>query len=511
MKNKYGLAFLISVFFFNFFLPRVFGIEPSLRPDMQANNLVTLDFQDANLNDVLKVLSVQSGMNFIASNTLKDKKMTMFLDKVSVSQALDNIFQANGLTYDADQKANIYVVKDAVKPVVEMAARVFFLKYASVSNSALEEEKANYPSGTSFSDSAGTTASGSSNSASKKGITIAVEKLLSINGKVVEDFRTNSLVVSDLPNYMEKIAATIAALDVPTAQVMLEVEMLDVSKNAIDRMGIKFTDTMTASMFGAIVTGAKISSGLPIPENFYQEKNFAKTFTPGNLDFSQTNWKVYFDFIKQNADGKILARPRILTLNNETAEIKITTDEAIGTISLQQGQGTAASTTTSAERVETGVSLRVTPQIIQETGEITMFILPSVKDAAISTFNTTFKDPEERATRSVVRVKDGETVIIGGLIRKDRSETITKVPFLGDIPLLGKMFTHRYKDKDKERELLVFITPRLVKDNKKVELAKVKKSVNLPVREQTAALAVHNPRQQLINEYLDQLEQKKKK
>ena len=284
--------------------------------------------------------------------------------------------------------------------------------------------------------------------------------------------------------------------------------MLDVSKNAIDRMGIKWTDVMTSSMFEAVVTGAKISSGFPIP-NFMSRlhtPSAGKTFTPGQVDFSQLTWKVFFDFIKQQADTRVLARPRILTLDNEPAEIKITTKEAVGTITTTQGQGTASTTTTSAERIETGVSLRVTPQIDADTGEITMVIIPSVKDATTSTFNTSFKDPEERSTKSIVRIKDGETVIIGGLIRKDRSEVVTKMPLLGDIPFLGGLFRHRYKDKDKDRELLVFITPRIVKDTG-IKLAQAKQ-VSMPEREQsTDSGAV---RELAISSSLNNFEKKKR-
>ncbi len=527
MRNKYKIAFLLMLFFSNLLLPKVFGVEPGLLADAKPSGLVTLDFQDTSLNDVLKVFSVQSGMNFIAATDLQAKAVTMYVDKVPVMEAINQLFKANNLVYELDAKSNIYIVKDADAAQQQTITRVFPLKYASVPSSQMETEKADYPSASSFGDqssssggdsgggSGGSSSSGSSKKSSgsdnKSGIAIAVQKLLSEKGIIVEDPRTNSLVITDTLRNMEKIAAAIAALDVPTTQVMLEVEMLDVSKNAIDRLGIKFTDSMSTSMFGAIVKGAIISSGFPIPENFYADKSVTKTFTSGSVDFSQTPWKLYFDFIKQNADGRILARPRILTLNNETAEIKITTDEAIGSISLQQGQGTSSSTTTSAERVQTGVSLRVTPQINAENNEITMFILPSVKDAAVSTFDSKYKDPEERATRSIVRVKDGETIILGGLIRKDRSETVTKVPILGDIPLLGKAFTHTYKDKDRERELLIFITPRIRKENVESELVKAKKAASMPQREQSGALAVHNPRQQLINEYLDQLDKKKKK
>jgi len=136
-----------------------------------------------------------------------------------------------------------------------------------------------------------------------------------------------------------------------------------------------------------------------------------------------------------------------------------------------------------------------------------MFIVPTVRDATTSTFNTAFKDPEERSSKSTVRVKDGETIIIGGLIRNERSETMTKFPILGDIPVMGALFRHRSKDKDKERELLVFITPHIIKDTS-IELALGQKTVSLPEREQNTVSGID--RQTIISTSLNNFEKKKK-
>lgn len=505
--------FVLIVFLLNFTMPL-----PKLNADPAALAVqpsISMDFKDAGLKDILKVFSIQSGLNFIASEVVQDRKITLYLDQVPLKMAMDKLFKANNLSYEMDKDSNIFIVKDWGKLRVDAITKVFYLKHATVSTSSLKEDMSNNLKTSSISTTSATTgiasSTGSSSSSSGKwtveedsGITRAVKKLLSEAGSVIEDFRTNSLVVTDTPERMEVIASVIKALDVPVSQVMLEVEMLDVNKNAIDRIGIKWTDVMTSSMFEAALTGAKVSTGFPIPTANYNNISATKTFTPGNLDFSQLSWKVFFDFIKQQSDTKILARPRILTLDNEPAEIKISTEEAIGSITITQGQGTASTTTTSAERVNTGVSLRVTPQINLDTAEITMFIMPTVKDATTSTFNTSFKDPEERSTKSVVRVKDGETVIIGGLIRKDRSEVITKMPVLSAIPLIGGLFRHRYKDKDKDRELLVFITPRIVKNNS-MKLAQIKK-LALPEREQNTDSAA--TRELIISSSLNNFEKK---
>lgn len=190
------------------------------------------------------------------------------------------------------------------------------------------------------------------------------------------------------------------------------------------------------------------------------------------------------DYLRTLSDTKYLARPKILTLNNETAEIKITTQEAIGIKSSTSGSSSSTETKTDeAERVDTGVSLRVTPQINTDTGEITMYIVPTVSAINNSSSfinasgNTiTFSNPEVRSTKSTVRLKDGETIVIGGLINKDTSNVETKLPILGDIPLLGALFRHKEKSRDKERELLVFITPHIIKDSN-MKLAQTVKSM----------------------------------
>lgn len=506
-------TFLIFVFIFSivcvFFIPHLNAQDQE--PAAGAEPIISMDFQDVGIKDALKMLSMQSGLNFIASEAVSDRKVTLYLDKVPLSQAMDKIFSANNLSYELDSKANIFVVKDWGKMEAETITKVFYLKHASVSSSSLKEEASNNTtsdsSESSSSSSSGSSTSGKWKSEEESGITYSIKKLLSSSGSLVEDFRTNSLIVTDTPARMKVISQVITSLDIEIPQIMLEVEMLDVSKNSIDKMGAKFGQTP----FTAFIYGASASMGFPFGSwsKILDAGKGSMTINPGSVDDEGTAtgnpYQVQVDFLKTQSDTKVLARPRIMTLNNETAEIKITTNEAVGQITDTQGQGTASTTTTSAERVETGVSLRVTPQINSDNGDITMYVYPKVKDATTSTFNTAFKDPEERSTRSTVRIKDGETVVIGGLIRHDRSETITKLPILGDIPVVGLFFRHKNKDKDRERELLVFITPRIVKSGQ-VKLEQMQR-FSLPIREQSSV--THVNRDYLINSSLNNFDKKR--
>ena len=193
----------------------------------------------------------------------------------------------------------------------------------------------------------------------------------------------------------------------------------------------------------------------------------SKNFSPSVLTL--VGAKLALNFLKSDADTKSLARPKILTLSNETAEIKITTDQAIG-ISKSEATSTGRDSYT-IERSETGTTLRVTPQVDIKTGEITMYVEMTVKEATDSGFvlgdqfvTGTVKDPEERTAKSVLRMKNGNTLIMGGLIKTTDSNSGNSLPFLSKIPFFGGLF--RYKNKNfQERELMVFLTPRIITDD----------------------------------------------
>lgn len=515
MRNNFRLFVFILSFLLCLSLPRLGALEdiPFDNPDIT----ISMDFQDASLKDVLKILSMQSGLNFIASEAVKERKMTLYFDKVPLKLAMDKLFLANNLSYVLDKNSNVFYVKDWGKPEVELETKVFYLKYASVSSSHIMEEVQSTISSAETGDTAGGDVSGSSESTSGDryavstdiGITTAIKKLLSKDGAVIEDYRTNSLIVQDIPSRLPIIAKTIEKLDVPMPQVLIEVEMLDVSKTLVDKLGFNWGQTpLTMTLTGPQYTGFGLANWPTFVSQGLTGKS--SSMTPGTMNFN-TAYQVSLDLLKQDSNTKYLARPKILTLNNETAEFKITTNETVD-VAQTVVTGTATSTADQIQREQTGVTLRVTPQINQETGEITMFVMPSVKDTSTSSLTTTsgkaIKDPEERTTKSIIRVRDGATVVIGGLLRHHRIESNKKVPVMGDIPIFGALFRHKEKERDLERELLIFITPHIV-DKGKIELAKKTENLhvpmgNLPIREQDNVSMFE--RQAVINSSLNNLQ-----
>ncbi len=473
-----------------FFIPRLNAQAQPVFSGGEAT--VSMDFKDANLKDILKVFSMQSGLNFIASEAVQDRKVTLYLDKVPLRHAMDEIFSANNLSYDLDNKANIFVVKEWGKMETETVTKVFFLKFATVSTSSLKEALSKSSAGTTTTTSSSPSVSSKTKwkEESESGISSAVKKLLSGSGSLIEDFRTNSLIVTDTPMKMKVISQVIASLDVAIPQVMLEVEMLDVSKNAVDKLGFEFGDTP----FTAIVTGATAGMGFP-----YHSWGKIVNGAYGTLSVnpSANSYQMQLDYMRTLTDTKYLARPKLLTLNNETAEISITKDEIVGradTTTFNNGVPTTTSVYSRSTGLEltkegTGIFLRVTPQINLDTNEITMVINPKSSVSNISSLSSSTNpqsDVEVRSTKSIVKVKDGETVVLGGLIHQDKSVAIKKLPILGDIPLVGALFRHRSQTKDIERELIVFITPRIVRDKTDFKLAQVQ-NIQLPAREQGSA------------------------
>ncbi len=411
---------------------------------------ISMDFQNADLKDVLKVFSQQANLNFIASENVKERKVTLYLDRVSVQDALNTLMSANNLAYEQQRDSKIFVVKEWGKPAVETITKVFPLQYARVKGYELELEEEDEDEDA-YEEEAATT------------IVDVIAQLLTEYGRVIEDTRTNSLVVTDVPSQFPQIEKAIKELDVKLPQVMIEAEIIEASLDTIDKLGI----TWGSSSEGELATAYGASRSLTYP--FTKNTDDPLIGPGGNVSglylgyVSAMNLGGILAMLTSDTDTRILARPKIMTLNNEAAEIMISSKTAISSITEQSATEGLSVQSVSAERVETGVSLRVIPQINKE-GMITMTVEPSVTNTAWSAyFSGSFVDPKTRSAKTTVTIRDGETIIIGGLIDTETTKTIRKVPILGDIPLLGNIF--RKKDDQKnDTELIIFITPHLIKE-----------------------------------------------
>ena len=462
---------------------------------------ISMDLRDANLKDVLKIFSEQSGLNFIASEAIQDRRMTLFLDGVPLNDALKKIMAANNLTYDLDPGSNVFIVKETGQTELQLETRIYPLRYSRLKTSNLQKHIDTGAESGAVGVAATASSSGGGGGGGV-GIMDTLFKILTLNGKIVCDERTNSLIITDVRSQFDVIEKVLRLLDSPTPQVMIEVEMLDVSKRAIDEMGVETSSGLMS------LTGGSVDTRFP---NFYKKNDVivaggtAPAFQYGKL--SAEMFGAVLEYLRTDTKTKFLARPRILTLSNETAEIKISTQEAIGEQTIQVTTGNTTQTQTGAERFETGVHLKVTPQIDIESGDITMFIVPTVTESRTgATFNgTTYRDPEVRTSVTTLRVRDGETIVVGGLLKDKNEKTIKKMPLLGDLPVIGLLFRHK-DESSEERELLVFITPHIVTFDNAVALAQNKTvlpmSSSAPSREQPVAVS----RKREVDSFLEQWE-----
>lgn len=429
--------------------------------EAQTQTTISMDVTEAYLEDVLKVLSRQSGMNFVAGEKIGEKKVTLYFDRVPIADALDSILRANGLSLLPKGGKNLYLVTPSGAPEIATITQVFRLKYARVQPTA-GESAANFGlSGSLIKELLGEEGAGSSVSTSAStgtgqpsGPLSIVRALLTEHGSVVPDPRTNSLIVTDIPERVRVVEETLAKLDVKPKQIYIEAEVLEVTLDTLRRIGLEY-GTSTGQI-GSWV-GPKRTTFFPFSLGLLD--GATKSTSLGTLSFTDAN--VLFKLIATDKDVKFLARPRLLTLSNEVAEIRIVAEAVTGVTSSSQSQ--TGTITEEPERTTVGTILRVTP-MVNDDNFVTMIIEPEVSRVITSSFNTKFQDPNRRLARTTVMVQNAGTAMIAGLISSEHSDGARRIPGLGDIPLLGIPFK-RTELEQKNTEIVLFITPHIVPDN----------------------------------------------
>ncbi|MBF0384667.1 MAG: hypothetical protein HQL27_02230 [Candidatus Omnitrophica bacterium] len=425
--------------------------------DENYRKTISLDFRNAPLEDVLKMFAQQAGWNFIASSEVSGVKLNVYLDKVPVEEALERILSAKGLTYELYPDSNIFTVKPLVKTDRQLVTRVYRLKNASVPKASIN---------TTLDDI----------TTEPSGLTDAIKALLSPKGSMVEDPRTNSLIVSDTADQIPLVEQALSRLDVKIPQILIECEILDTKKGDAEEIGIKWGNPSNNEGIVMTNTPGTLQTFWPFDQDRLfggRNLNSADWEVP-KLSYTAGTWALVglgqkLQLLRSDTDTKTLARPRIITLNNQMAKIEISTDQVIGTKTVTDN--VTGTSTDSIERASTGVKLKVTPQANIDSGEITLAVQPEVINATQSTLDPTTAEPETRGSKSITRVMSGDTLIIGGLIRTEEQNTSYSVPVLGAIPLIGRAFKHDNRSKV-DRELIIFLTPNIIEDSSNLMTAK---------------------------------------
>jgi type IV pilus assembly protein PilQ len=457
--------------------PRDFGVFDERKE--YTGEALTLNFQDIEVRAVLQLLADISGLNVVVSDTVSGS-VTLRLDSVPWDQALDIILTTKGL--DMRQVGNVVLVA----PAAEIAARErqeleSKKEIQELAPLRLEFLQVNYAKASDLAALLTQTAGRSG------GTGAGTRGMLSDRGNVSIDERTNTLLINDTAERIADVRRLVAALDIPVRQVLIESRIVvandDFSRDLGVRMGATYIDqrgsdgllTITGSGQGA---NTIINSGV---DNLNNTGSFFPVTLPGlndrynvNLPIAEpagriglailgSDYLVDLELSAAQAEGRgeIVSSPRVITANQKQALIEQGVE-----IPFQEA---AASGATATQFKKAVLSLTVTPQItpddriimdLEVTQDTVGQFVPSATGGLVPSIDT-------RRIITQVLVNDGETVVLGGIYETERRDAEDKVPLLGDIPGLGRLFK-RTNTTSNKRELLIFVTPKILREGSNI-------------------------------------------
>lgn len=381
--------------------------------------LIDIDYRDVDIKEIARAFSEISGKNIIVSDEAK-ANVTLKMEKVNWKTALEVILDTYNLAYI--EKENFIIITTAERRRLQeesgtLETKIVRLNFVKVS------------------DIQGTLTS-----------------MLTGRGKINIDERTNSLIITDIKERINDIEEVALKLDTRTPQVLIETLIVDV----------KLTDAFKWGVMETLANNIKDPNAAG--SNKWKLASNALTVTGGatamwgNPVLKSADLDLTLQSIITNTETKILANPRIVTLDNLAAIIDIVTKKPYQTT----GQAAGGGTLTTTEYLDIGIKLEVTPHITKDN-----FISAEVSTeyGAESGSTSALSPPtvDSRKASTNVLVKDGETIVLGGLRRRDVTFTKAKIPLLADIPLLGNLFK-KHDESVIETELVIFITLHLVGD-----------------------------------------------
>ncbi len=449
--------------------------------EVKKDTRISLDLKGIDIIELLRILSLKTGYTIVPSRDVSGR-VNIFLNNITFDDALEIILVSQSLAAEKKnnlirvmtsteyknlygreynekkrlewvqlQYANPVDVFEVLKQIKSDVGKVIADQTSGViimidTDEKLAEMKENIKA----LDTPLHTAVFEFNYGKAKDVKTQVENLVSKGpGKVNLDERTNKLVVSDLPERITDIRKAVTAFDDETREVFIEAEIVQIILNREFRRGIDWEvlrdklDTMDLTA------------------------DFSTTFTGSSMEVSvgavATNkYNAVLQLLKTYGDTKVLSHPKLAVVNNEEAKILVGTKDVYVTQTLSQGESTTV-TSESIEFIDVGVKLTVVPTINKE-GFVTMKIKPEVSTVTneIETqLGSRIPIVETTESETVVKIKDGNTIIIGGLMKEEKTDTTTGFPILSKIPVLGALFGNKYTQ-NRNSETIVFITPHII-------------------------------------------------
>lgn len=423
---------------------------------------LSLNFQNIEIRSLLQVIADFTNFNIVTSDSVSGA-VTLRLKDVPWDQALDIILQARGLGMRKSGNVLLIAPKDefAAKDKIELESKNAIQNLEPLRT---QDFRLNYAKASEI--AAGLVGSGGSGGSTTPGAT----KILSARGSVIFEARTNQLFVTDIPAKLEQIQSLILKLDIPVKQVLIEARIVEAADSFGKSLGVRlggrpFNTTNNIMVGNSYITpnvpvgtnanlGINIGTGsgdfvnLPaVGQNGFQAASFAISLFNSSLT-RLLNLEI--SAAEADGRGKIVSSPRIVTADQVKAIIEQGTE-------LPYQQATSSGATSIAFR-KANLKLEVTPQITPE-GNIILNVEVNKDSVGRSTANGFAIDTKRVQTQ--VLVENGGTVVLGGIYEQADREDETKVPVLGDIPVLGALFKQKTRTATKS-ELLVFITPKVL-------------------------------------------------
>ncbi|HBC19844.1 MAG TPA: type IV pilus secretin PilQ [Alcanivorax sp.] len=430
---------------------------------------LSLNFQDIEVRSVLQLIADFTGLNLVASDTV-DGRITLRLQNVPWDQALELILKTKGL--DKRKVGNVLLVA----PADEIAAREQLelesqKQIASLAPLRTQYVNVNY-----------------ANAAEIKTLISGADKevgsLLSERGSVVVDKRTNTLIIQDTQARLNDIGDLIEQLDIPVQQVLIEARVVVASNDVSKEFGVRWgglgydgsqlANEGETSMFSGRLTSLRqlhyanidrdddgslveieefnVDTNNDLIVDLGVESSEASRFAVGFTSLASGLIELELSALEAEGHGELVATPKVLTADQQPAVIAA-------------GQRVPYETATSSGAtavafIDAELRLEVTPHI---TPDDNIIMTLKVFNDAISGFVADTPVVDTNRVETSVLVSDGETVVLGGIFQQEKRNSVAKTPFLGDLPWIGKLFSRTTKVDDKQ-ELLIFITPRLMKD-----------------------------------------------
>lgn len=391
--------------------------KPAMDPELQAalNRKLSIEFKDAMLKQVFEVLSRTSEINFVLDKDIKsDQRTSVFLKGVTVKDALDVVLMTNQLEQRTIGRNAIMIYPNLPakqKDYQALSVHTFYTANADV------EQLAN-----------------------------TLKTILKTRDLVV-DKNQNMIIMRDTPEAIEMAEKIVSMADLPTPETMLEVEILEINRNLLKNVGVSYPTKLSLSPLASTSGGAVTLADLIHAST----STTGATIDPLSINLSATD-----------TDIRLLANPRIRVKNRESAKILIG-DRVPNITSTATATGFVSQ---SVQYLDVGLKLEVTP-VITIDNEVSIKVALEVSNIAnqiTTTAGTVAYQIGTRSASTVLRLKDGENQILAGLINDNDTDTVTKIPGLGDIPYLGRLFSNHDGTHNKT-EIVLSITPHLIRNS----------------------------------------------